>query len=112
MSGGIPQRFPQQSQSSSLRLPSPGRMFGFSSRTTPKQEAVEGRPSPAGSGVNPVCETCQQPVDPLLHNICRGCNLHAHRDCYETLSIGVTWRTDVCALCGLRETLNPYSEGH
>ena len=99
MFGGIPQRFPQQSQSSSLRLPSPAGMFGFSSRTSPKQAAMESRPSPARSGANTVCETCQQPVDPVLNNICRGCNLHAHRDCHEILSIGETWRTDMCACC-------------
>ena len=112
MSGGVPQRFPQQSQSSSLRLPSPAGMFGFSSRTSPKQAAVEGRPSPARSGANTVCETCQQPVDPLLHNICRGCNLHAHRDCHEMLSIGDLEDGDVCVLYTSCETLTSYSESH
>jgi len=112
MSDGIPQRFPQQSQSSSLLLPSPGRYFGFGGRATPKQEAGERRPSPRSSGGTPICETCQQSVDPLLYNICRGCNQYAHRECHETLSIGMTWRTEMCVLCGLRETFDPYSEGH
>ena len=85
---------------------------GFGGRATPRQEAGERRPSPRSSGGTPICETCQQSVDPLLYNICRGCNQYAHRECHETLSVGMTWRTEMCVLYGLRETFDSYSEGH
>ena len=100
MSGGLPQRLPQQSQSSSsLRLPSPRGLFDFSRRISPKQGSVENRPSPSRSALNTVCETCQQPVDPVLANICRGCNQHAHLGCHETLTIGETWNMQMCMCC-------------
>ena len=79
MSDGIPQRFPQQPRS----------YFGFGER----------RPSPRSSGGTQTCETCQQPVDPILYNRCRGCNQYAHGECHETMSIGVTWRTEMCVCC-------------
>ena len=81
MTDEIPQRFPQQSQSRGL--------FGFGER----------RPSPRSSGEPHVCETCQHAVEPFLYNRCHGCNQYAHQDCHETMSIGITWRVEMCISC-------------
>ena len=79
MTDEIPSRFPQQSRS----------LFGF----------MERRQSPRSSGEHPVCETCQHTVEPSLVNRCHGCNQYAHRECRETMSIGVTWRVEMCIRC-------------
>ena len=79
MTDEIPSRFPQQSRS----------LFGF----------MERRQSPRSSGEHPVCETCQHTVEPFLVNRCHGCNQYAHRECRETMSIGVTWRVEMCISC-------------
>ena len=92
MSDDVPPRFPSQPRS----------FFGFGER----------RPSPRSSGEVHMCETCQQPVDPVLYNKCHGCNQFAHGECHEVMSIGTTWRTDMCVLYGLRETFASYSKGH
>ena len=46
-----------------------------------------------------MCETCQHTVGPFLYNRCHGCNHFAHQDCHETMSIGVTWRVEMCIGC-------------
>ena len=79
MTDEIPSRFPQQSRG----------LFGF----------MERRQSPRSSGEHPVCETCQHTVEPSLVNRCHGCNQYAHRECRETMSIGVTWRVEMCISC-------------
>ena len=81
MSDEIPQRFPQQSQSRGF--------FGFGER----------RPSPRSSGEPHVCETCQHTVVATLYNRCRACNQYAHQECHETMSIGTTWRVEMCVCC-------------
>ena len=100
MSDGLPQRFPQTSQpSSSLQLPSPRRLFDFSRRLSPNQGSTGDGPSPRRPVPNAMCETCRQEVQREGAVTCRGCNQHAHLGCHETLTIGESFKMQMCMCC-------------
>merc|ERR1712175_17039 len=51
------------------------------------------------------CETCGQSLEPHQARVrCTVCSLWIHDECVETLSIGHSWRAEMCLACQQRST--------
>merc|ERR1711989_34004 len=51
------------------------------------------------------CETCGQSLEPHQPRVrCNVCSLWIHDECIETLSIGYSWRAEMCLACQQRLT--------
>ena len=93
------QQVPQQSAQGSTMLES--RTFdGVSVADRPRQKQIG-------------CETCGQSLEPHDARIrCNVCNLWIHDGCIEVLSIGYSWRAEMCLACQQRATRKPVSYTH
>ena len=51
------------------------------------------------------CETCGQSLEPYEDKVrCSVCNLWIHVGCVEILSIGYSWRAEMCLACQQKST--------